>query len=91
MVKVKQQKQIWRLFYREIDAGHGKQFVLTCEGKIVYQYLVANSGYYTGDGNPEWIELRTKDIKHFWRMFKEIKDYSFVDNVIEEYLEHRAR
>jgi hypothetical protein len=43
-------------FYeRKIDAGHGRQVVAVRDGVIEKQWLEANQGYYTGDGNPEWV------------------------------------
>ena len=44
-----------KLYYRNVDAGHGRQCVLVSHGKIMEQWLEADSGHYTGSGNPEWI------------------------------------
>ena len=78
---------MFRLFYREIDAGHGCQFVLINNEtkEILHQEIIADNGYYTGDGNPEWVGKKTKDIKGFWKMFKEIKDYSMINCFIERW------
>ncbi len=42
-------------YTRNIDAGSGRQNVTAVDGIITAQELVARQGYYTGDGNPEWI------------------------------------
>ena len=44
-----------KLYYRNVDAGHGRQCVLVSHGKIMEQWLEADSGHYTGSGNPEWV------------------------------------
>lgn len=45
-----------RTYYtRPIDCGCGRQNVVVDDGIIVRQTLEARSGYYTGDGNPEWV------------------------------------
>ena len=63
-----------RVFWREIDAGHGEQIVIINEDKeIIHQEINAKSGYYTGNGNPHWVGKKTSEIKYFWKMFKEIK------------------
>ena len=46
---------MFELYTRSIDAGNGSQQVLLKDGKIVAQWLEANQGYYTGDGNPEFV------------------------------------
>jgi hypothetical protein len=40
---------------RELDAGNCRQNVTATDGVITDQWLEARSGYYTGDGNPEFI------------------------------------
>ena len=52
-----------RIYYRNIDAGHGRQYVVFEGGIVVDQWLSANSGYYTGDGNPEWIGKKRIGLK----------------------------
>ena len=64
-----------RLFKRRIDAGHGWQEVVIDEDRrVVGQRIRANTGFYTGEGNPEFVGLKTREIPHFWRKFREVGD-----------------
>jgi len=63
-----------RVFTRNIDSGHGWQEVITDDSLVVQkQEICANQGYYTGDGNPEFVGKSTKEINRFWENFREIK------------------
>lgn len=42
-----------QFYQRSVDAGNGKQFVEVVNGTIARQWLEANQGHYTSDGNPE--------------------------------------
>ena len=75
-----------RVFVRNIDAGHGWQEIITDDDlKIVSQKIFANSGYYTGAGNPEFIGKKTSDILHFWQKFKEIKNWERKQYILSAY------
>ena len=74
-----------RVFTRKIDAGHGWQEIITTDDlKVVRQRIFAISGYYTGDGNPEFVGRKTSEIPHFWRKFQEVRNWEKKHNILSD-------
>jgi hypothetical protein len=74
-----------RVFTRTIDHGNGTQLIITDENLVIeHQEINAHQGHYAGDGNPEFVGKKTKEIKNFWKIFTEVKG-DVAGNTIESY------
>jgi hypothetical protein len=52
-----------KVYERDIDCGHGVQTLVFVDGECVSQSIKAKlSGWYTGDGNPDFIGLTPRQI-----------------------------
>ena len=75
------------VYERSIDDGYGKQIVYVKDGIIVSQYLQANQGYYTGDGNPEWINQKVNVL--YGNGFKRLRNSARVQDIEMQWLEEQ--
>ncbi len=72
-----------RVFFREMDHGQGRQYVIVDHDlTIVWQTIYASQGHGAGTGNPEFIGKKTKEVYQFWRKFKEVKNQEVRDSII---------
>ena len=52
-----------KVYERDIDAGHGIQRLVFVDGECILQRMYCKTnGYYTGDGNPEFIGQSPRQI-----------------------------
>lgn len=60
-----------RLRWRYVDGAHAKHLVVfdNDDKIIIRQWLEAQSGYYTGNGDTDLVGKKTSNIKHFWQIF----------------------
>jgi len=62
-----------KVYTREIDAGRGTQVLLFVDGRCIAQRLESSGGWYTGDGNPEYIGLTPRQIGMKARGFRRVR------------------
>lgn len=75
------------VYERPIDYGNGFQRVLVQKGEIVEQTLHAHQGYYTGDGNPEWVHRSVSVLRGLG--FKRVRSRMTTDELELEYLQRQ--